>query len=93
MATVLPASQQRIDGGGGVVGHVVDDDVGILHALKLGGAGSQIRPEPALIVDGSSGQDGHDGLVGSGLSHDDAVIAPGVAALGEALGVQARTTR
>ena len=83
----LAGVQQSVDGIGGIVGDVVDDDIGILNAVEVSGALSQ-SDQSALIVDGSlAGL--HDGLVGGGLSHDDTVIAAGMAALGKALGVQA----
>ena len=78
----LAGPQQRVDSGGGIVGHIVDDDIGILHALKLSGKGGQIGH--GLVIADGLGAGSHNGLVGGGLGHDDAVIAAGVAALGKA---------
>ena len=53
----------------------------------MSGEGGQIGH--GLVIADGLGAGSHNGLVGSGLGHDDAVIAAGVAALGKALGIQA----
>ena len=84
----LSGLQKLVDGGGGILGSVGEDDVLILVAGEVGGQALRIG-EGVIVIHGAAA-DGGDGLVGGGLGHGDHVEAARFIEGGDALGVEDR---